>query len=175
MGVEFSNLFLVVCLGYKKSRKNGAGLEEEDVKNVKNRDRTDFNFHEFEKNWEAECLRVEEWNRKNPPKPKKVSKVDSEESEKKKDEDDGRKKPSLYRALWHTFRHEILVTAGWKLFNDILTFVNPQILKAILGFLSLPPCDPELLPPGKSCDDYPKREPMWAGYLYAVGLFLETV
>ena len=79
-----------------------------------------------------------------------------------------RKKPSLYRALWATFRHEILVTAGWKLFNDILTFVNPQILKAILGFLSLPKCDPEKF----DCDQYPKREPMWAGYLYAVGLFL---
>lgn len=54
---------------------------------------------------------------------------------KEEEVDDGLLKPSLYRVLWATFYHEILVTAGWKLANDILTFFSPQLIKAILNYI----------------------------------------
>lgn len=95
-----------------------------------------------------------------------------------KKEDDGRKKPSLYRALWATFKHEILVTAGWKLCNDLLVFVNPQLLKALLAFLgsgesNCDENDPACPKPDPNVSVIP--EPNWAGYLYAVGILLTAL
>ena len=137
----YSFLTPVIWMGWIKTKKGDkTGLQEEDIKDVKMRDRTQNYYHEFEKNWVAEVARVSEINAKNDAKaPKaikapKKNKVDAEKPE-EKEEKDGRVKPSLYRVLWNTFRHEVLVTAGWKLFNDILVFVNPQILNAILAYL----------------------------------------
>jgi len=66
----------LIRLGYKKTKTGDkTGLEEDDVNNLKYRDRTDFRFDDFEKNWISECKRVEEWNKKNPPKPKKPKKT----------------------------------------------------------------------------------------------------
>ena len=71
----YSFLTPLINLGYKKA-KTGAktGLEEEDVQNIKYRDRTDFRFDDFQKNWDAECERVNAWNEKHPPKPKVTNK-----------------------------------------------------------------------------------------------------
>ncbi|CAG5100511.1 Oidioi.mRNA.OKI2018_I69.XSR.g17031.t1.cds [Oikopleura dioica] len=158
----YSFLTPVIWLGWIKTKEGDKkGLQEEDIKNVKSRDRTENYFDQFEKNWLAEVARVSEINARNAAKPsktkkprKKLNKVEAEKVE-DKEEDDGRVKPSLYRVLWNTFRHEVLITAGWKLFNDVLVFINPQILNAILGYLE----------PGA-------QEPQWTGFLYAVSLFL---
>jgi ATP-binding cassette subfamily C (CFTR/MRP) protein 2 len=97
---------------------------------------------------------------------------EKKEGEAAKPEDDGLKKANLYRALWATFKTEILITAAWKLANDILVFINPQLLKALLGFLSSEINDPLSDVPE---DDKIYYEPRWAGYIYAVGIFLVAV
>ena len=71
-------------------------------------------------------------------------------------------KPSLYRVLWATFYHEILVTAGWKLANDILTFFSPQLIKAILNYIQA------------TDENGNYTEPEWTGYLYATCMLLVT-
>ena len=65
----YSFLTALIQLGYAKTKKGKkTGLEEDDVRPVKYRDRTDFRFGDFEDNWNAECERVRLWNEKHPPK-----------------------------------------------------------------------------------------------------------
>lgn len=64
--------------------------------------------------------------------------------------------------------------------NDILVFVNPQLLKALLAFLGSDEssCDPvsdPTCPPNPDPDTPPVPLPNWAGYLYAVGILVTAL
>ena len=156
----YSWLTQLISIGYKKAKTGDKkGLTEDDVKNVKARDQTVNRFADFKVNWELELKRIAALNAKNASKKKKSNKVSSEKNE--KDGDDDGLTPSLYRVLWATFSHEILVTAGWKLANDVLTFFSPQIIKQVLAFIDEEPNEDGLY-----------ATPVWLGYLYAVSLFL---
>ena len=120
-------------------KKTKTGLNESDVKNVKARDQTINRYAEFEVNWKRELERIKILNEKQKHEKKKSNKVSSEKSDEKSDEIT----PSLYRVLWATFYHEILITAGWKLANDILTFFSPQIIKQVLAFIDTEPVCPD--------------------------------
>ncbi|XP_023935367.1 multidrug resistance-associated protein 1 isoform X2 [Bicyclus anynana] len=62
-----------------------------------------------------------------------------------------RKHASILPALCLAFGGQFLFGSLLKLINDILMFVSPQILKLLIGFVE-------------------SKEPVWKGYLYAVGL-----
>ncbi|XP_075974894.1 multidrug-Resistance like Protein 1 isoform X3 [Anticarsia gemmatalis] len=62
------------------------------------------------------------------------------------------KKPaSILPALCLAFGGQFLFGSLLKLFNDVLMFLSPQLLKLLINFVS-------------------SKEPMWKGYLYAVAL-----
>ncbi|KAL0880786.1 hypothetical protein ABMA27_001981 [Loxostege sticticalis] len=62
------------------------------------------------------------------------------------------KKPaSILPALCLAFGGQFLFGALLKLFNDTLMFLSPQLLRLLIGFVE-------------------SNEPLWKGYLYAVGL-----
>ncbi|CAK1601166.1 unnamed protein product [Parnassius mnemosyne] len=62
------------------------------------------------------------------------------------------KKPaSILPALCLTFGGQFFFGALLKLFNDTLMFLSPQLLKLLIGFVE-------------------GKEPVWKGYVYAVGL-----
>ncbi|XP_014673768.1 PREDICTED: multidrug resistance-associated protein 1-like [Priapulus caudatus] len=69
--------------------------------------------------------------------------------------------PSLVVAMAKTFGVTFAAGSFFKLLNDLLTFVSPQILKRLIGFTSDP------------------AEPTWRGYMYAGIMFaaalLQTV
>ena len=133
----YSWLTQLISVGYRKAKTGEKkGLDENDVKNVKARDQTINRYAEFEINWKKELERIKVLNEKKKHDKKKSNKVSSEKSDEKSESDEIT--PSLYRVLWATFYHEILITAGWKLANDILTFFSPQIIKQVLAFIDTP-------------------------------------
>lgn len=81
--------------------------------------------------------------------------------------------PPICRAFGPTF----LFGATLKLVQDVMTFISPQLLRAIINFvddsshgpLNQTSTDTNGLPPSVSI---PERDPMWRGILYAVLLFL---
>ena len=84
--MTYSWLTELISVGYSKATKGDKkGLQAEDVKNVKARDKTSNRFAEFEENWNSEIARVQAINAKKKPKPqKKKNKVSDESEENKK-------------------------------------------------------------------------------------------
>ena len=84
--MTYSWLTELISVGYSKATKGDKkGLQAEDVKNVKARDKTSNRFAEFEQNWNSEVARVQAINAKKKPKPpKKKNKVSDESEENKK-------------------------------------------------------------------------------------------
>lgn len=85
--MTYSWLTQLISVGYKKAKTGDKkGLQSEDVKNVKARDKTSNRFAEFEENWKSEVARVQAINAKKKPKPPKNSKKNkvSDESEENK-------------------------------------------------------------------------------------------
>ncbi|CAH0714292.1 unnamed protein product, partial [Brenthis ino] len=65
--------------------------------------------------------------------------------------DKERKPASILPALCLAFGGQFLFGALLKFFNDALMFLSPQLLKLLIGFVE-------------------SKEPLWKGYVYAVGL-----
>ncbi|CAH8552629.1 unnamed protein product [Schistosoma turkestanicum] len=63
----------------------------------------------------------------------------------------------LLYALIRTYGKSLLWSAFLKLIYDILLFFNPMLLKLLLNFLQ-----------------NIQSEPIWHGYLYAIGIFIDT-
>ena len=86
--MTYSWLTELISVGYRKATKGDKkGLQAEDVKNVKARDKTSNRFAEFEENWNSEVARVQAINAKKkptPPKKSKKNKVSDESEENKK-------------------------------------------------------------------------------------------
>lgn len=66
-------------------------------------------------------------------------------------------KASLVTAMWKSFGLTFLMAAFFKLGNDLLAFVAPQLLKAMIGFTQS------------------ETDPDWHGYAYAAGLLVTAV
>uniref|UniRef100_A0A4W3K5P2 ATP-binding cassette, sub-family C (CFTR/MRP), member 3 n=1 Tax=Callorhinchus milii TaxID=7868 RepID=A0A4W3K5P2_CALMI len=69
----------------------------------------------------------------------------------------GGPEPSLLRALCKTFGPYFLIGSAFKLCQDLLTFVNPQLLSKLLQFVKQ------------------KASPVWWGYMIAVLMFFSAV
>eukprot|EP00731_Ephydatia_muelleri_P028692 Em0020g336a len=68
-----------------------------------------------------------------------------------------RREPSLLTALAKSFWQLFVVAGIFKLLNDLLSFVNPFILKLMLDFAS------------------DKTQPTWLGYVYATMFFVTAI
>ncbi|XP_046664349.1 multidrug resistance-associated protein 1-like isoform X2 [Homalodisca vitripennis] len=64
-----------------------------------------------------------------------------------------KKKVTILWPIWGTFWGPIMSAAVIKIIGDIVTFVNPQILKLMIQFVE-------------------SKEYMWRGFAYAIGIFI---
>uniref|UniRef100_A0A8C7YZ28 Multidrug resistance-associated protein 1 n=1 Tax=Oryzias sinensis TaxID=183150 RepID=A0A8C7YZ28_9TELE len=136
--------FRMMLTGYKRP------LEEKDLWSLNPEDRSHCVVPQLLRRWTAEC-------HKQPPhgENKEVRAVEESEilivkSPKKSGE------PSLLWALCLTFAPHFLVSCLYKLIQDILMFVGPEILRLLILFVN----DPDA--------------PSWQGYFYAALLFVCT-
>lgn len=74
----------------------------------------------------------------------------------------------ICRAFGPTF----LFGAILKLVQDLLTFASPQLLRAIIKFVTVRPVLNVTMDGVETLDEIQARDPLWRGILYAVLLFL---
>ncbi|XP_040290618.1 canalicular multispecific organic anion transporter 1-like isoform X2 [Bufo bufo] len=157
----------IVVKGYRRP------LVMEDLWDLKEEDQTKPIYEEFDKTMKAEVAKARNAmeKRRNKRKPKDgtiemngLSKAQSEdvlvEEEKKKMKESVSKdypKSWLYKTLIKTFYNVLLQSAFFKFVHDILVFVSPQILKAMVSFTSNP------------------EEYLWKGFFYAILLLVTAV
>ncbi|XP_020670742.3 ATP-binding cassette sub-family C member 3 isoform X1 [Pogona vitticeps] len=67
------------------------------------------------------------------------------------------KEPSFLKALLRTFGPYYLISSFFKLIQDLLSFVNPQLLSVLIGFIKN------------------EHAPLWWGYLIAASMFFCAV
>ncbi|KAJ7390655.1 Multidrug resistance-associated protein 1 [Desmophyllum pertusum] len=67
-----------------------------------------------------------------------------------------RRKPSLVRAIGKVFWQNILIAALFKIVNDVVQFVQPQLLDLLIEYL----------------EDRNSKLALWKGYIFAVAMFL---
>ncbi|XP_026557029.1 canalicular multispecific organic anion transporter 1 isoform X1 [Pseudonaja textilis] len=161
--------------GYRKP------LEIDDLWDLRDSEKTQQIFCTFEKNMKAGVRKaqrkLEIWHRKRKQRlaatdlTNGLSKAQSqdalvlEEKEKKpkkmaiagEQSNDYYAKNWLIVALFQTCAGKLLKSVGLKLIHDFLVFVNPQLLKMIINFVS----DPKAY--------------LWQGYVFAVLLFLTAL
>ncbi|XP_054556333.1 multidrug resistance-associated protein 1-like isoform X3 [Talpa occidentalis] len=122
----------IIILGYKKP------LEREDLFELNESDSSYSVCSIFEKQWRKEVLRHQE--RQN------VQPFFQKESR--------TRKPSLFYALWNTFKFVLIQVALLKVFADVLAFTSPFIMKQMIIF----------------CEHHQDFD--WSGFGYALALFV---
>ncbi|XP_054556332.1 multidrug resistance-associated protein 1-like isoform X2 [Talpa occidentalis] len=118
----------IIILGYKKP------LEREDLFELNESDSSYSVCSIFEKQWRKEVLRHQE--RQNVQKESRT------------------RKPSLFYALWNTFKFVLIQVALLKVFADVLAFTSPFIMKQMIIF----------------CEHHQDFD--WSGFGYALALFV---
>ncbi|KFV74610.1 Canalicular multispecific organic anion transporter 1, partial [Dryobates pubescens] len=166
----------MVVKGYRKP------LEIEDTWELKSKDKIQAIHSAFEKNMKAAVRKaqaeLEKRKRKkrrregDPDHGNNLSKAQSQDilvleekppkRKKRGDKGDSSSQKDyprgwLMKTLGKTFWQNLLLAVAFKLVNDVLTFVSPQLLKLLIAFVS------------------DKESFAWQGYLYAILLFLTAV
>uniref|UniRef100_A0A8C6VN87 MRP2 protein n=1 Tax=Naja naja TaxID=35670 RepID=A0A8C6VN87_NAJNA len=173
--MEFAIPFRMVVKGYRKP------LEIDDLWDLRDSEKTQQVFCTFEKNMKAGVRKaqrkLEIWHRKRKQRlaatdlTNGLSKAQSrdtlvlEEKEKKpkktatagEQSSDYYAKNWLIVALFQTCAGKLLKSVALKLIHDFLVFMNPQLLKMIINFVS----DPKAY--------------LWQGYVFAVLLFVTAL
>eukprot|EP00058_Branchiostoma_floridae_P021694 XP_002607184.1 hypothetical protein BRAFLDRAFT_118638 [Branchiostoma floridae] len=152
----------LVILGYKRA------LERADLYSLNHVDRSDHVVPVFEKEWQKERQKCQKFDSQDAkvvyqnlngvgkvgyellPNKGEVEIVDGSENAKKCN-------PSLVKALVRCFWHRFAVIALYKLIQDILLFVSPQLLRLLISFTKV------------------KEVFSWKGYLYAVLLWVVAI
>eukprot|EP00062_Callorhinchus_milii_P022853 gi/632981074/ref/XP_007907389.1/ PREDICTED: canalicular multispecific organic anion transporter 2 [Callorhinchus milii] len=133
-------------LGYRRP------LEDKDLWSLSTDDTSEVIVPRLLKEWEQEIANAE----------RARSCLDmpagaAREGEELLSEGPGGPEPSLLRALCKTFGPYFLIGSAFKLCQDLLTFVNPQLLSKLLQFVKQ------------------KASPVWWGYMIAVLMFFSAV
>lgn len=152
--LSFSWFTSMAILGWKKP------LTISDLWQVRDADKSSCIFANFNKNWLQLHENKDQTNIRSNSFSQTNGKTTDGNSNKVKENIEKLKKskpPGIIRTMLRTFWFYFFTGAFFKLLSDLLTFVNPQIMKLLMGFIS----DPE--------------EHEWHGYVYAVILFLTTM
>uniref|UniRef100_A0A1B0CDW9 ABC transmembrane type-1 domain-containing protein n=2 Tax=Lutzomyia longipalpis TaxID=7200 RepID=A0A1B0CDW9_LUTLO len=129
-------------------------LENSDLWNMKPEDSAKEVMPLFAKYWNKTLAKTAEKNKPTPPKATFSKDSASVNFTKPKE----RKTASILPAIVKAFGPTFLFGAMLKLFQDILTFVSPQVLRLLINFV------------GTSGDENPEED--WKGIFYAVLLFV---
>ncbi|XP_018417069.1 PREDICTED: canalicular multispecific organic anion transporter 1 isoform X2 [Nanorana parkeri] len=170
--ITFNFYNKIVFTGYKRP------LEIEDLWELNKQDQTKVIYDSFDKQMKREVAKSKKELEKRRNKRKQkgnsfemngLSKAQSQDvlveekkkGKKKKESIDGTAKDYpkywLYKTLIKTFSGILLQSAFFKLIHDLLVFVSPQILKAMVSFTANP------------------AEYQWKGFFYAVLLFVTAI
>ncbi|XP_067089136.1 multidrug resistance-associated protein 1 isoform X1 [Osmerus mordax] len=147
----------LMVTGYKRP------LEEKDLWSLNSEDRSQQVVPQLVRRWNTECQKVKRPEEKTLYSPKRASRAEKkegrpvEESEilivkapQKTDE------PSLFWALCLTFGPYFLISSLYKIIQDILMFVGPEILRLLIRYVN------------------DSSAPSWQGYFYTALLFVCT-
>ncbi|XP_041373545.1 multidrug resistance-associated protein 1-like isoform X2 [Gigantopelta aegis] len=166
--VTFSWMNSLLITGYRKT------LEENDLFELHPRDKSKTIIPAFNRVWQKEVNRVNRINRRLETK-QHSQRADMETSADKDERTpllegsshsisftDGSqkkplklKKPSLFRVLFKLYGWTLLLSHVWKIFYDLLQFVNPLLLNALIAYVQIH---------GSKFE--------WKGYVYAGGFFV---
>nr|CAB3219629.1 multidrug resistance-associated protein 1-like [Phallusia mammillata] len=139
----------MIFLGYKRP------LVDEDLWLLNNEDKCSRVSRHFMKNWNVEKAKVKKAIA--PAIPAGNSYFAGTDEEVLIEQPEEKKKmPSLFKALVVTFGPYFAFSAFLKLINDVLTFVSPQLLSALIAYTT-------------------NNAPVWQGYLLAVLLFVTAI
>ncbi|KAJ8315796.1 hypothetical protein KUTeg_007946 [Tegillarca granosa] len=162
--------------GYKRP------LTEKDLFQLLPRDQTANVIPRFDKNWRKEAIKAQKRQRSKPERkvyvnpsvsqiqddqsettPLLKEKPDAKESKKdtKKATVDLSNKPSLFKVLFKTFGWELLHSQIFKLFYDILQFINPLLLQQLIAFTDA----------DKNLEGSTEWKQEWKGFVLAAAFF----
>ncbi|XP_044275914.1 ATP-binding cassette sub-family C member 3 isoform X1 [Varanus komodoensis] len=141
--------------GYKKP------LEDKDLWSLNADDKSEVVVQRLQKEWDKQTHAMQQ--NKEVSYTKSSSHVtnhtgdDPEETEVLLSDNTKQKEPSFLKALIRSFGPYFLIGSFFKLIQDLLSFVNPQLLSMLIGFIKN------------------KSAPLWWGYLIATLMFFCAV
>ncbi|KAH0629433.1 hypothetical protein JD844_011498 [Phrynosoma platyrhinos] len=152
---SFQDNILVVHKGYKRP------LEDKDLWSLNTEDKSDVIVQKLQKEWDKQ--KHGRLQKKDVSYTKNTNSVMNhiadgpEETEILLSSKTEQKEPSFFKALIRTFGPYFLIGSFFKLIQDLLSFVNPQLLSLLIGFIKN------------------ERAPLWWGYLIAALMFFCAV
>ncbi|XP_040919381.1 multidrug resistance-associated protein 1 [Toxotes jaculatrix] len=147
----------MMVTGYKRP------LEERDLWSLNTEDRSQRVVPQLVRRWNAECQKVKRTEPKTLYSPRQVPHSEHKDGRIVEESEilivkppQKTKEPSLFWALCLTFGPYFLISCLYKLIQDILMFVGPEILRLLIDFVNN------------------SSAPSWQGYFYTALLFICT-
>uniref|UniRef100_A0AAQ5Y7Y5 Multidrug resistance-associated protein 1 n=1 Tax=Amphiprion ocellaris TaxID=80972 RepID=A0AAQ5Y7Y5_AMPOC len=147
----------VLFMGYQRP------LEEKDLWSLNPEDRSQRVVPQLVRRWNSECQKVKRTEQGTLYSPKRVAHPEGKEGQPVEEAEillvktpKKTKEPSLFWALCLTFGPYFLISCLYKIIQDILMFVGPEILRLLIRFVNDP------------------SAPSWQGFFYTALLFLCT-
>ncbi|XP_056257731.1 multidrug resistance-associated protein 1 [Seriola aureovittata] len=138
-------------------------LEEKDLWSLNPEDRSQRVVPQLVRRWNTECQKVKSTEQKTLYSPRQVPNSESKEGRAVEESEilivknpQKTKEPSLFWALCLTFGPYFLISCLYKIIQDILMFVGPEILRLLIRFVNN------------------SSAPYWQGYFYTALLFICT-
>ncbi|XP_015266213.1 PREDICTED: canalicular multispecific organic anion transporter 2 [Gekko japonicus] len=141
--------------GYKKP------LEDKDLWSLNEDDRSEVIVHKLQKEWDKQKQEVQQKKAVSYTKSSNNAMNNTgdglEETEILLSSSRKQKEPSFLKALLRAFGPYFLIGSFYKLIQDLLSFVNPQLLRILIRFIK------------------DKNAPLWWGYVIAASMFFSAV
>uniref|UniRef100_A0A3Q1GA62 Multidrug resistance-associated protein 1 n=1 Tax=Acanthochromis polyacanthus TaxID=80966 RepID=A0A3Q1GA62_9TELE len=138
-------------------------LEEKDLWSLNPEDRSQQVVPQLVRRWNSECHKVKRTEQETLYSPKRVARPEGKEDRPVEEAEilliktpKKTKEPSLFWALCLTFGPYFLISCLYKIIQDILMFVGPEILRLLIRFVN------------------DSSAPSWQGFFYTALLFLCT-
>uniref|UniRef100_UPI003AAA51D4 multidrug resistance-associated protein 1 n=1 Tax=Centroberyx gerrardi TaxID=166262 RepID=UPI003AAA51D4 len=155
--ISFWWITRLMVTGYRRP------LEEKDLWSLNAEDRSQRVVPHLVRRWNTECQKVKRPEEKTLYSPKRASRSESKEGRPVEESEilivkapQKTGEPSLFWALCLTFGPYFLISSLYKIIQDILMFVGPEILRLLIHFVNN------------------SSAPSWQGYFYTALLFVCT-
>ncbi|XP_031148395.1 multidrug resistance-associated protein 1 isoform X2 [Sander lucioperca] len=147
----------MMVTGYKRP------LEDKDLWSLNSEDRSQRVVPQLVRRWNTECQKIKRTEQKMVYSPKRVTHTEGKEGRAVEESEilivktsQKTKEPSLFWALCLTFGPYFLISCLYKIIQDVLMFVGPEILRLLICFVN------------------DSSAPSWQGYFYTALLFICT-
>uniref|UniRef100_A0A3B5A3H6 Multidrug resistance-associated protein 1 n=1 Tax=Stegastes partitus TaxID=144197 RepID=A0A3B5A3H6_9TELE len=155
--ISFWWITRMMVTGYRRP------LEEKDLWSLNPDDQSHKVVPQLVRRWNSECQKVKRTEQKTMYSPKRAAHTDAKEGRAVEESEillvkspKKTKEPSLFWALCLTFGPYFLISCLYKIIQDILMFVGPEILRLLIRFVN------------------DSSAPSWQGFFYTALLFICT-